>query len=535
VTGRTAGCPSCGAPLEFRNAATVTVVCGSCGGASTRVGLDLRNLGKIAEVTPLESLLDLGTRGTFEGKGWTAVGQVQLDHGAGPWNEWCLHFDDGSYGWLAEAEGELLLTRPVKPGPVPPHGKLGPGEAVDLGPAGHFVVEERGSARVTGVRGEIPFAVRPGQPRLYADLRQGEALFATLDYGDDQTCDAVFVGRTVAPADVGLDPSKAPAGAERRASADRIQCAQCGGEIRLRDPEGALRVACASCGSLLDPRDPDAGVLGASARVKAASRIPLGARGKLRGLDVEVIAFLVRSVTVEGVRYPWGEYLLKVKGGRYRWLSESKGHWLFLEPVSIGEVRGDDDSRVFRGRSYKHFQGGTAVVDAVFGEVYWQVAVGEKVESEDFIRPPESLTVEQDGKERSATFGSYATREEIEGAFGLGGKLPEPSGVAPAQPPPEPGSLRKWWFLAGGFAAADLVISATGVATETSAWAFPCCLTFPLLLMPALAAWARSSGFERARWAESDHPRGEGETSPGLVTFIAVVALAGVIVCMGGC
>lgn len=538
MSGRTAACPSCGAPVEFRNAATVTVVCASCGGASTRVGLDLEKLGKVAEVTPLESLLEIGTSGKFRGLGWTAVGQVQLDHGAGPWNEWCLLMNDGTYGWLAEAQGELTFTRPAKAGAVPPHGKLRPGDAVDLGALGHFVVAETGRARIVAVRGEIPFALSPGKPRLYADLRKGAAEFATLDYGDDPTCDAVFAGSTVGPADMGLDPSRAPAGPGRTASADRIQCAKCGGEIRLRDPEGAVRVACASCGSLLDPKDPDAGVLGAAAKVKAAPKIPLGARGKLRGVEVEVIAFLVRSVRVDGIRYPWGEYLLKVKGGRYRWLSESKGHWLTIEPISIGAVKGSYPTRIYEGLAFRHFQGGTAVVDAVFGEVYWEVKAGESVKSDDFIRPPECLTIEEDGKEITASLGSYATREEIEEAFGLRGKLPEPSGVAPAQPAPAAGTVKAWWLLAGGFAAADLAISGIGVATGNSPWAFPCCLTFPLLLMPALAAWTRGTQFERERWAESDHPKGDPGTAPmgsGAATFVLVAILMGIIVCMGGC
>ena len=145
MSGRTAGCPSCGAPIEFRNAATVLVVCGACGGASTRKGLDLEKLGRVAEVTPIDSLLDLGTTGRFEGKGWTAVGQVQLDHGEGPWNEWCLLFDDGTWGWLGEAQGEILVTRPVPSLPVPPHGKIHPGDAVDLGAGGGdgLVIEAR--------------------------------------------------------------------------------------------------------------------------------------------------------------------------------------------------------------------------------------------------------------------------------------------------------------------------------------------------------------------------------------------------------
>ena len=541
---REAPCPSCGAPLEFRNAATVLVVCASCGGASTRKGLDLEKLGKVAEVTPLDSLLDLGTRGRIEGKGWTAVGQVQLDHGAGPWNEWCLSFDDGTWGWLAEAQGELLFTRPVERASVPPHDRLSAGDAVDLGKHGHFVLAERGRARVVSVRGEIPVKAAPGSTRLYADLRQGKEGFATLDYGNDQTCDAVFVGRSVTPAEAGLDPGRggAPGAGPRRAEADRIQCAACGGEIRIRDPEAALRVGCASCGAILDPRSPDAGVLEAAIKVKSRPMIPLGARGKIRGVEVEVIAFLVRSVRVMGIRYPWAEYLLKVKGGRYRWLAESNGHWLLLEPLSAGELK--EGGRVWcevGGRRFRHFQGGDAVVDLVLGEVYWEVKRGETVRSDDYVRPPECVSIEKDGKEINATLGSYATKEEIEVAFGMPGKLREPVGVAPAQPAPDPGAVRKWWLLCGSFAAADVGITFWGMSTGNGAWAFPGCMTLPFLLLPAIAAWAKADQFERARWAESDHApgddEGEGTINPttGCMIPLATGVIALVVLMLGGC
>ena len=507
MSARTANCPSCGAPLEFRNAATLLVVCASCGGASWRSDVDLELLGKVAEVAPLESLLGIGTRGRFEGKGWTAVGQVQLDHGRGPWNEWCLLFDDGSWGWLAEAQGEILLTRPRKPGPVPPHDRLRPGEAVDLGDAGHFVAAEVGRATVTAVRGELPIRAKPGTIRLYADLRSGAKGFATLDYGDDRNCDEAFVGAVVSPEEVGLDPSKAPAGAERRAAADRIQCGKCGGEVRLRDPGGAVRVACGSCGSLLDATDRDAAVIGAAGRVRAAPRIPLGARGRLRGLAVECIAFLERSVTVEGTRYPWHEYLLKASGGKgYRWLAESKGHWSFIEPLSPGEVKVSGPGATCRGTEFRHFQGGRAVLDLVYGEVYWQATVGETVKSDDYVAPPLAVTLERDEKEVNATLGTYVEPPEVQEAFALKEPLQIPVGVAPSQPNPLQGALGKWWGACLAAAAADLVLTLAFSASDRESFGFPCCLSLPVLLLPAVVAATRSSSFERNRWMESDHP-----------------------------
>ena len=43
-------------------------------------------------------------RGT---RGFTLVGRLQLDYGQGPWNEWYAAFDDGDWGWVAEAQGKV--------------------------------------------------------------------------------------------------------------------------------------------------------------------------------------------------------------------------------------------------------------------------------------------------------------------------------------------------------------------------------------------------------------------------------------------
>ena len=93
---RTAACPSCGAPIEFSAATTLLAVCASCNMAAWRTDADVEALGKVAEVTPIQSVVSLGARGAVGNVGWTCVGQIQYDHGAGPWNEWRLLLDDGT-------------------------------------------------------------------------------------------------------------------------------------------------------------------------------------------------------------------------------------------------------------------------------------------------------------------------------------------------------------------------------------------------------------------------------------------------------
>jgi hypothetical protein len=506
VSLRSAPCPGCGATLEFKNAATLVVVCPFCGSASYRSDVALESIGKVAEVAPIESLLELGARGRHADRGWRAVGQIQLDHGAGPWNEWCLAFDDGTWGWLAEAQGQLLLTRAVEGAKAPTRTRLRPGNEVSLGETGLFRIAEVGSARVTAVRGEIPARVVPGQAVHYADLSGPGGLFGTLDYGTGDELEAAYAGRVVAAEEMGLDPSKA-ARVERRAAAERVSCPHCAGILELRDPD-SVRAACGSCGSLLDTSTKSVHVLGMAREIEARPDLPLGGQGVLEGETVETLAFLVRSVKVEGVRYAWHEYLLRRARGGYRWLVESHGHWLLADGIPLGDVGDGAFSKRVDGREFQHFQAGNARVDAVYGEVYWEVRVGETVKAVDYVCPPRMLTLETTQKEQIATLGRYATRGEVESAFSLAKPLREPVGVAPAQPNPHDGP----WGLAGCgtlLALALLMVAVSNAAgNDHSGILFPGALIALVLAIPPIAAKSRRAGFERARWEDSDHPGG---------------------------
>jgi hypothetical protein len=514
VSVRSAPCPGCGATLDFKNAGTLTITCPFCGSASWRTDVDLEELGKVAALAPIESPIELGSFGRVDGVGWTAVGQIQLDHGAGPWNEWCLLLDDGSWRWLAEAQGELLLTRALEgAGPhLPARENVSPGRSVSLPGGGEFVVAEVGEARVTGIRGELPVRVQVGGTVRYADLRgRGEA-FATIDWSDGSEPPRAYAGKWVAGPEIGLDPERVAAPKERRAEASRLSCPQCAGIIELRDPEGASRVVCASCGSLVDAKHPGAKALGVGAALSAKPAIALGAKATFRGGPVEAIAFLVRSVTVSGIRYPWNEYLLRRPNGSYRWLVTSRGHWTVGDPVSVADVRSSGSSATYQGRTFRHFQSGRARVDHVQGEVYWAVEVGDAVQSHDYVDPPFLLTVEQDEKERNVVLSEYVPHTEVAEAFRV--RLGEPAGVAPAQPAATGSSGPMW--LAFVVLVVALLVLASVVSGRPGAGGGEWVMAFVaigFLIVPPIVATTRRSNFERQRWAESDHPFSGGWSS----------------------
>ena len=114
------------------------------------------------------------------------------------------------------------------------------------------------------------------------------------------------------------------------AQAETIKCLSCGGPIALHSFGARQRVVCPHCGSTLAPADSGAlTLLAAASRKHQPSVLPLHARGTLAGLEWEIIGICWRRCVVDGIAYPWQEFLLFNPWHGVRWLiySNSDGHW----------------------------------------------------------------------------------------------------------------------------------------------------------------------------------------------------------------
>lgn len=124
---KTANCPSCGAPVNFRASASAYAVCEFCRSTLLRDGEDLKNLGRMADLLDDPSLIQIGTEGTFRGLHFGVIGRIQLQHESGLWNEWHILFDDGRSSWLSEASGEYVVSSQVQvTEPIPEFATLAP-------------------------------------------------------------------------------------------------------------------------------------------------------------------------------------------------------------------------------------------------------------------------------------------------------------------------------------------------------------------------------------------------------------------------
>ncbi|WNG24086.1 DUF4178 domain-containing protein [Cystobacter fuscus] len=448
-------CPACGAAVEFSAGSAQVVVCGHCQTVVARQGASLEAHGKVGAIVETDSPLRLGAEGRLGRDAYRLVGHLQKDHGAGPWDEWYVEFDDGRTGWLSESEGafHLLIASGTEQGLSLED--FPPGHRFSL--AGHrLVVEERGHGRVVAAEGQLPDDVDPSADSHYVDATGPKGVFVTLDFGTWSTDPEVYVGKKLKLTELGIAPDQLRPRV-KKVALQQARCTQCNGPLELRAPDQTKRVACPYCGALLDVRKGKLAFLQLLEKPDPGPRIPLGARGTLEGTEWICIGFLVRSCTVEGVRYPWEEYLLFNRERGFTWLMESNGHWVFLIPLDAGDVSVAPGIAAHReGQRYRAFQSVEAVTETVLGEFYWEVRAGETSHATEYVAPPYSVSVDETENEVTYTLGEYLAPGVVQEAFGLKEPLPEPHGIAPSQPNPH--SSGPAWMWAGIWSLALLAV-----------------------------------------------------------------------------
>ena len=475
MSARAASCPNCGAEILFSAGSSLVAVCRQCRAAVARKGVNLEAIGKVAELVPTSSPFKVGmsARPKDGTKPFRIVGRLQLSTGSGTWDEWHVAFESEGYAWLAEAQGAFWLMLPLPPPAVPEWEQLQPGERLNLGAYGLFTVAERRSAAYVSAEGELPFVAPPGAVFRYADISGGDGSLGTLDYGDDPGLDGFFVGRKVELADLRIEGLAAWSERKVAASAQALNCPNCGGALALKDPAATVRIACPYCGSLLgsstatDAPPSRFEVLERLSGAPFKPRVPLGSEGTLNGSPYVVLGAVLKTTNSGGTDYFWTEYLLKeTKSEAYHWLAESNGHHTLLAPVAAGEVVEGPRYATYRGARYRIFTRNPASVSAVLGEFYWAVSKGETTLAVDFIAPPRMLSKEGAKEEVNWTEGVYVPKEEIESGLKLKEPLPAPTGVGACQPWPDAGRSHLWWRLAGLLAAAatGIFVVATFVA-----------------------------------------------------------------------
>jgi hypothetical protein len=194
MTKRTASCPNCGAPIEYRWSSSVQTVCEHCRSIVVRTDVDLKTVGVVADLPPDPSPIQLTTEGRYEDKSFLVAGRIVYRYDQGTWNEWHIVLDGGVDGWLSDAQNEFAVSFPAKMDKLPTVNQAALGKTFRWAGT-QFTVVSRTLAHYAGVEGELPFEYWDKEDVTFIDLRSTNRDFATLDYSDEQP--ALYIGKVV--------------------------------------------------------------------------------------------------------------------------------------------------------------------------------------------------------------------------------------------------------------------------------------------------------------------------------------------------
>jgi uncharacterized Zn finger protein (UPF0148 family) len=395
-----ATCPSCGAKVEFRSAASVMAVCAYCRATIVKDAESARDLGKMSEVVEDYSPIQIGTSGIFDGKGFTVIGRIQLRYTDGFWNEWSILLEDGSLAWLSDASGEYVVTA-ERPAAVPllRFEALAPGRSVTLGPDVYIASDVR-KARCTSGQGELPFNIGEGWQLRAADLHCGD-LFLTLDYSDgDQP--RLYTGKSVALGDLHCqllrDPETIADMAGRiRGKVVPLDCPSCGGPVTF-SPGFTGHLVCPHCHAEVDATGPVAAVAAAARKVAAISTsLALGTEMMFGDSRYTILGLMQRR---DDSGASWTEYLLYAPIKGFFWLLDTDDGWMAAEimrswpaPAGTGRVR-------LGGSDFDWSVTYRATVVAAAGAFNWRVHVGDVVSVSEYKSGDRILAAETTDEER---------------------------------------------------------------------------------------------------------------------------------------
>lgn len=191
---RGASCPNCGAPVQFRWSSAVQSACPFCKSILIRSDLDLKTVGKVADLPPDPSPIQLLTEGSYKGKKFQVTGRLVYEWEQGSWNEWHIVMADGVSGWLSDAQLQYAISFLANADALPSQDQISRGKHVAFQKT-DFEVSTLTVAMYKGFEGELPFPYYEKSDMLFADLRTGDRTFGTIDYSEDPPL--LFVGEWV--------------------------------------------------------------------------------------------------------------------------------------------------------------------------------------------------------------------------------------------------------------------------------------------------------------------------------------------------
>jgi len=419
-----AACPNCGAPVEFRSAASAFAVCSFCQSTVVREGGALRKIGQSAELFDDHSPLQLGAAGAYQGAAFTLVGRLQYRYRDGTWNEWHALFDSGDggqkSGWLSEDNGRYVIAfeAPLD-GAVPSAASLKAGApvVVDRQP---WTVASVSAAKLIAAQGELPYKPNLERGFVVCDLRSTRDEVGTLDYSDP-AAPRWAIGRSVAISELAM--TGLAEAAEKTLKGRSVECPNCGASLEVKLAT-TRSIVCHQCHSVVDLVGKDGQGVGGDLQHYAQVNgmeplIPLGSVGTLAlgkaALPWQVVGYAERCEVPESAPRPaepaaprggmskvaephllmsaddenadeqtfWREYLLYHRTEGFAFIVDAQDGWSWTVPLT-GVPSGSGQVVKYGEAVYRKLYDYTGMVTYVLGEFYWQVTQNQRSFNTDY-------------------------------------------------------------------------------------------------------------------------------------------------------
>lgn len=209
-----------------------------------------------------------------------------------------------------------------------------------------------------------------------------------------------------------------------------INCTKCGTSTSIEHDIEVQSFGCSSCKSLFKFRNNELIFVKKFDYNSIVPMLKIGQKGQIEGIEYEIVGIIIKRVYQT---YYWREYTLKSKDNKYRYLSETDGHWILLEEIPIDI----DLSRKFKtlthnSISYDLYDHTNATIDGIYGFFDSSIPT-DTIKVADYIKPPLCVSVEEIDTTKTCYEGRHFSKSEVKKAFG-NLELPSKSGIGIVQP-----------------------------------------------------------------------------------------------------
>lgn len=156
--------------------------------------------------------------------------------------------------------------------------------------------------------------------------------------------------------------------------------------------------------------------------------LDVGKKGKIDDVEYTVVAIVVKKY---GESVYWREYYLKDKDLNDAFLSESSGHWVFMQPKKMPEKEFKFHAE-FEGKKYRWYESTPNSIHAATGFFEEQLKF-TLANYKEFVNGTEMVSWEESGTKKNFFLGRHISKHEIKRQF-QPDYMPNYSGIGIVQP-----------------------------------------------------------------------------------------------------